>query len=105
MADFEFEIRRRDGEVRTMMESSIAVRDAGGHGDGVPGISAGHHRPETRGAGNPAAQSRIDGAEFDRADAYGVDGLERLACTGRCGRSRNCSGSMRRHCICSTRRG
>ncbi|MGA2431326.1 MAG: PAS domain S-box protein, partial [Candidatus Acidiferrum sp.] len=30
VADFEFEIRRRDGEVRTMMESSIAVRDAGG---------------------------------------------------------------------------
>ena len=28
VADFEFEIRRRDGEVRTMMESSIAVRDA-----------------------------------------------------------------------------
>jgi two-component system NtrC family sensor kinase len=31
VADFEFEIRRRDGEVRTMMESSIAVRDAGGN--------------------------------------------------------------------------
>src|ERR1700730_1317597 len=30
VADFEFEIRRKDGEVRTMMESSIAVRDAGG---------------------------------------------------------------------------
>jgi PAS domain S-box-containing protein len=30
VADFEFEIRRRDGEVRTMMESSIAVRDAQG---------------------------------------------------------------------------
>jgi PAS domain S-box-containing protein len=30
VADFEFEIRRRDGEVRTMMESSIAVRDAAG---------------------------------------------------------------------------
>jgi PAS domain S-box-containing protein len=30
VADFEFEVRRRDGEVRTMMESSIAVRDAGG---------------------------------------------------------------------------
>ena len=30
MADFEFEIRRKDGEVRTMMESSIAVRDAAG---------------------------------------------------------------------------
>jgi two-component system, NtrC family, sensor kinase len=28
VADFEFEIRRRDGELRTMMESSIAVRDA-----------------------------------------------------------------------------
>jgi PAS domain S-box-containing protein len=31
VADFEFEIRRRDGEVRTMMESSIAVRDAVGN--------------------------------------------------------------------------
>jgi PAS domain S-box-containing protein len=31
VADFEFEIRRRDGEVRAMMESSIAVRDAGGN--------------------------------------------------------------------------
>lgn len=31
VADFEFEVRRRDGEVRTMMESSIAVRDAGGN--------------------------------------------------------------------------
>jgi PAS domain S-box-containing protein len=30
VADFEYEIRRRDGEVRTMMESSIAVRDATG---------------------------------------------------------------------------
>jgi PAS domain S-box-containing protein len=31
VADFEFEIRRRDGEVRTMMESSIAVLDAAGN--------------------------------------------------------------------------
>jgi PAS domain S-box-containing protein len=30
LADFEFEIRRKDGEVRTVMESSIAVRDATG---------------------------------------------------------------------------
>jgi PAS domain S-box-containing protein len=30
VADFEFEIRRKDGEVRTMMESSIAVRDPKG---------------------------------------------------------------------------
>ena len=30
VADFEFEIRRKDGEVRTVMESSIAVRDATG---------------------------------------------------------------------------
>src|SRR6201990_834784 len=30
VADFEFEIRRRDGEVRIMMESSIAVRDTQG---------------------------------------------------------------------------
>jgi PAS domain S-box-containing protein len=31
VADFEFEIRRRDGEVRVMTESSIAVRDATGN--------------------------------------------------------------------------
>jgi two-component system NtrC family sensor kinase len=30
VADFEFEMRRKDGEIRTMMESSIAVRDAAG---------------------------------------------------------------------------
>jgi len=31
VADFEFEMRRKDGEVRTVMESSIAVRDAAGN--------------------------------------------------------------------------
>jgi PAS domain S-box-containing protein len=31
VADFEFEMRRKDGEVRTMLESSIAVRDAAGN--------------------------------------------------------------------------
>ncbi len=31
VADFEFEMRRKDGEIRTMMESSIAVRDAEGN--------------------------------------------------------------------------
>jgi PAS domain S-box-containing protein len=30
VADFEFEIRRKDGEIRTTLESSIAVRDAAG---------------------------------------------------------------------------
>ena len=30
VADFEYEVRRKDGEVRTMMESSIAVRDSTG---------------------------------------------------------------------------
>jgi two-component system NtrC family sensor kinase len=30
VADFEFELRTRDGEVRTVMESSIAVREASG---------------------------------------------------------------------------
>jgi PAS domain S-box-containing protein len=30
VADFEFEVRRKDGETRTVMESSIAVRDAAG---------------------------------------------------------------------------
>jgi PAS domain S-box-containing protein len=30
VADFEYEVRRKDGEVRTMMESSIAVRDSSG---------------------------------------------------------------------------
>jgi PAS domain S-box-containing protein len=31
VADFEFEIRRKDGELRTLLESSIAVRDASGN--------------------------------------------------------------------------
>ncbi len=31
VADFEFEMRRKDGEFRTMLESSIAVRDAAGN--------------------------------------------------------------------------
>ena len=31
VADFEYEIRRKDGEVRSMMESSIAVRDSAGN--------------------------------------------------------------------------
>jgi PAS domain S-box-containing protein len=31
VADFEYEIRRKDGEVRTMMECSIAIRDAAGN--------------------------------------------------------------------------
>lgn len=31
MADFEFEVRRKDGEIRTVIESSIAVRDAAGN--------------------------------------------------------------------------
>ena len=30
VADFEFEMRRKDGEIRTVIESSIAVRDAAG---------------------------------------------------------------------------
>src|SRR5262249_11978126 len=38
VADFEFEVRRRDGEVRTMMESSIAVRDAAGNVTGIQGF-------------------------------------------------------------------
>jgi PAS domain S-box-containing protein len=31
VADFEYEIRRKDGEVRAMMESSIAIRDSAGN--------------------------------------------------------------------------
>ena len=31
VADFEFDMRRKDGELRTMLESSIAVRDAEGN--------------------------------------------------------------------------
>ena len=31
VADFEFEMKRKDGEIRTMLESSIAVRDASGN--------------------------------------------------------------------------
>jgi PAS domain S-box-containing protein len=38
VADFEFEIRRRDGELRTMLESSIAVRDASGNVTALQGF-------------------------------------------------------------------
>ena len=38
VADFEFEIRRRDGEVRTVMESSIAVKDAHGQATAFQGF-------------------------------------------------------------------
>jgi PAS domain S-box-containing protein len=38
VADFEFEVRRRDGEIRTMMESSIAVRDAAGNVTAIQGF-------------------------------------------------------------------
>ena len=31
MADFEFEMRRSDGEIRTVLESSIAVKDTAGN--------------------------------------------------------------------------
>jgi two-component system NtrC family sensor kinase len=31
VADFEFEMRRKDGEIRTMLESSIAVKDVAGN--------------------------------------------------------------------------
>jgi two-component system NtrC family sensor kinase len=31
VADFEFEMRRKDGEIRNMLESSIAIRDAAGN--------------------------------------------------------------------------
>jgi PAS domain S-box-containing protein len=31
VADFEYEIRRKDGDVRSMLESSIAIRDAAGN--------------------------------------------------------------------------
>ncbi len=31
VADFEYEVRRKDGEVRVMLESSIAIRDAAGN--------------------------------------------------------------------------
>ncbi len=36
VADFEFEMRRKDGEIRTMIESSIAVRDAAGNVTAFP---------------------------------------------------------------------
>jgi two-component system NtrC family sensor kinase len=38
VADFEYEIRRRDGEVRTMTESSIAVRDSAGNMTALQGF-------------------------------------------------------------------
>ncbi len=31
VADFEFEMKRKDGEIRTMLESSIAIKDAAGN--------------------------------------------------------------------------
>jgi len=31
VADFEFEIKRKDGELRTVLESSIAIRDNDGN--------------------------------------------------------------------------
>src|SRR6202795_2074698 len=31
VADFEFEMRRKDGEIRTVLESSISVKDAAGN--------------------------------------------------------------------------
>src|SRR5437868_210349 len=38
VADFEYEIRRKDGEVRTMLESSIAVRDSAGNMTALQGF-------------------------------------------------------------------
>jgi PAS domain S-box-containing protein len=38
VADFEFEVRRKDGEVRTVMESSIAVKDAAGNVTALQGF-------------------------------------------------------------------
>ena len=38
VADFEYEIRRKDGEVRTMLESSIAVRDSAGNMSALQGF-------------------------------------------------------------------
>src|SRR2546430_2291757 len=38
VADFEFEMRRKDGEIRTMLESSIAVRDAAGNVTAYQGL-------------------------------------------------------------------
>ncbi|HEY2460686.1 MAG TPA: PAS domain S-box protein [Candidatus Acidoferrum sp.] len=38
VSDYEFDIRRRDGEVRTMMESSIAVRDSDGNVSAIQGF-------------------------------------------------------------------
>jgi len=38
VADFEFEMRRKDGEARTMLESSITVRDAAGNATAYQGF-------------------------------------------------------------------
>jgi PAS domain S-box-containing protein len=38
VADFEYEIRRKDGEVRAMMESSIAIRDVAGNMTALQGF-------------------------------------------------------------------
>ncbi len=79
VADFEFEIRRRDGEVRTMMESSIAVRDGAGNRHSLPRVPARHYRSQARRTGNSPPQSRTPRPQLHRANAVRVDGLERLA--------------------------
>jgi len=38
VADFEFELRRKDGEIRTVLESSMAVRDAAGNATAYQGF-------------------------------------------------------------------
>ena len=75
VADFEFEMRRKDGEIRTVIESSIAVKDACRNCHCLPGLSAGYYRKKACGTGSPAAKSRAPGIELHRSDTHGVHGL------------------------------
>ena len=38
VSDFEFQMRRKDGEIRTVLESSVAVRDAAGNATAYQGL-------------------------------------------------------------------
>ena len=92
VADFEFEIRRKDGEIRTVMESSIAVRDTAGNVTAYPGIRAGYHRAQARRAGNSPPQSRIAGIEFHRANAEPNRWTLPTRCIARSANCPSCSG-------------
>ena len=72
-------MRRKDGEIRTVLESSIAVKDAAGNVTAYQGFLLDITETEARGAGDPAAKPRAPGIELNRADSDGVDGPGRFA--------------------------